>query len=407
MKNFFYLSLLLLLCFCKSAKVKQDQNIPILTNSASTTSVATNNQKAKIKPQTITLIAESSSHDHVFAYYEDEFQDKHNLFFKKDSVSNKYTPITIKSKYAIWVRFADGGGGQYPVYLQPGDSLFVKKFSAGPIKYVFDGKRPDEHNFYTLMHQKGIGSLGFPDIMGLDIDNFKLQRRTKMYNYLLNERHNFLEKVKDSLTLSSGFYKFLRAELTTEYISGLLAPFYADSFNYQQLPERYIDTLASFAASGWFTQDSLVFNSAAYRRTIWHYNRFLSRRALKTPQELETLYQDAKTNFSGQTRNFALFYLLNENRKVNLNIAEYLAQFRNDCTYLPYIHYLDSIANRPGELISKEALLNTSLQTDTDATTNWKEILAKNKGKVIYIDLWATWCGPCLAEMPASRKLQE
>jgi thiol-disulfide isomerase/thioredoxin len=31
--------------------------------------------------------------------------------------------------------------------------------------------------------------------------------------------------------------------------------------------------------------------------------------------------------------------------------------------------------------------------------------LAEQKGKVVLVDLWATWCGPCLVELPHLQKL--
>lgn len=44
----------------------------------------------------------------------------------------------------------------------------------------------------------------------------------------------------------------------------------------------------------------------------------------------------------------------------------------------------------------------TAVDLDGNKTT-----LSSLKGKVIYVDLWATWCGPCLAEMPHYETLKE
>jgi len=51
------------------------------------------------------------------------------------------------------------------------------------------------------------------------------------------------------------------------------------------------------------------------------------------------------------------------------------------------------------EAILKEAA-NLSVSKIMD------DILQQNKGKVIYVDFWGTWCGPCLMEMPNSKIIE-
>ena len=55
----------------------------------------------------------------------------------------------------------------------------------------------------------------------------------------------------------------------------------------------------------------------------------------------------------------------------------------------------------------KDKGLGKALDMKFTATDGTEVDLAKMKGKVVLIDFWATWCGPCVAEIPNVKKTYE
>ncbi len=77
----------------------------------------------------------------------------------------------------------------------------------------------------------------------------------------------------------------------------------------------------------------------------------------------------------------------------------------------PYLNHLitDKYAYTKEKLdhpkIASDAILKRLVGSSVN--TIMDSILYSNRGKVIYIDCWADYCGPCLAEMPNSKKLMK
>ena len=55
---------------------------------------------------------------------------------------------------------------------------------------------------------------------------------------------------------------------------------------------------------------------------------------------------------------------------------------------------------------SPEALASVMIATDKSETTFQKAIEA-NKGKIVVVDVWASWCGDCIKGLPKYKELQK
>ncbi|MDF2476149.1 MAG: hypothetical protein K0S24_1632 [Sphingobacterium sp.] len=71
---------------------------------------------------------------------------------------------------------------------------------------------------------------------------------------------------------------------------------------------------------------------------------------------------------------------------------------------IPFVDTAFSYAH-PGEQKEKTVLLNKNGEVSFKDSKGNVVSLNQLKNKVVLINLWATWCSPCLAEMPSLDKL--
>jgi thiol-disulfide isomerase/thioredoxin len=369
-------------------------------------------QAARAQPATgfVTLIDEYARADGLHPLYQDEFHDVVRPRPERDSTTGCSLPLRFPARHSLLLQLSKGME-QYLVYARPGDTICVRTHPNETPYYTFHGlphsppQRAGELNFFTTLQLRGVG-MGLPDALGA-LPGARFARQEPRFRALRDQRLALLRHLTDSLALSPDFVRFASQRIHIQYLQALLHPYWDKSHAFRELPAAYVHRLDSLGTSLLLTSDSLVRTSTQYRGAVAGYVRFLGRDSLDTPAELPLLYRQACTALRGRTRDYALFEMLKTSLGRHLpQYATYYARFRRDCATPAYVRYLDSVAARPATLLQRPALLRTPLLSSTGATLTLEQLLANNRGQILYVDLWASWCGPCLAEMPASAALQ-
>ena len=93
--------------------------------------------------------------------------------------------------------------------------------------------------------------------------------------------------------------------------------------------------------------------------------------------------------------------MIDEGKKLSkTDFENYQKRFVSTCKTERYIDYFQK-----GIMPINDKISATSLYDINKKLVDFKEITSKNK--ITYVDFWASWCAPCRAEMPDSKKLRD
>jgi len=297
----------------------------------------------------------------------------------------------------------------YPVYAEPGDTINVSCHKDRP-RYTFTGNsNRDELNFLVRM-EKQFG-FTFPDLGGLrmtnqlDLANYADSNRKKF-----EEKDIYLRRNADSLKLSPEYVNTISTLLKYRYVNNLLRPYFtkqSSQFEWVKIPKTYDEKL-----------QEILLHTKVGEREFWssqlfslvvNYNRFLAKDSLiKYPnREFEVLFESAEKHFEGIAKDYILLKLIKEfHNKGIKDMTTYVQRYKSMAHRADFANYVDALLIKINEDLPKAALA-TELKNTKGQSITFDHIIQQNQGRIIYIDFWASWCGPCIQEMPGAKSLEE
>ncbi|MDZ4666349.1 MAG: TlpA disulfide reductase family protein [bacterium] len=359
-------------------------------------------QKRTVVNGEVIQYAEQTS---MIQYYATPFQNNLNqVEMTLDAKGRFETSITILENQVVNLFL---GSDIVKIHVHPGDSIFVRiKHVNGKRSQEFYGTSADDaawpekqRNFFIQSFESPTFSNTLLTAMGT-----KSPELFKLYlDSVIDTKTAYLNK--NSQNLSPKFIHWQKAEIKYE-MECFRLNYPSWFYSMRGLPDQevkvepsYFDYLNEFAI-----HDSFSIGSNQYRLWLKYYYMYELKK-LKKPYTATDMFQLAKVYFRGEIlKNFQLHLWADIILYGQLTDAQEMypmvkAKMGNEDAFkiLEKI-YEEKLPFKTGA----DAIRFTLKSIDGQPVS-----LSDFKGKVVYIDFWASWCGPCLREVPAGEDLKK
>jgi len=282
------------------------------------------------------------------------------------------------SDYDNSMRF-EGTGGKYCQYFAEKDilkngfplndremySLTEERF----IVYTDSTKTVMESSLNDYCAANAVDHEKFKRLTQEDIKYSWLEQRGNFPSYHQHYTHN------DTITFDDAYHDFFE-QVDTE------APELLELASYQKVVKSYINRKTALA----FEADSSLKELD---------NSFITEQFNQIKEHLN----------NQEVMNFLYASLISDHIKYSgvYRTENLIAEYKSNCTNQEYIENLERVMHKWEGLAEG----NNAPPFEFADTSGQMFSMADFKGKYIYLDVWATWCGPCKKEFPHLKKLEK
>lgn len=282
------------------------------------------------------------------------------------------------------------GRNRATLFLSPGDSLHLTTNALQFNNLAYKGKGAAEN---TYLVEKAVED-----------------RKMNFQQVYTNEEAAFLETIKEKKAkavdalkkakdLNPAFIALEEENINYEYLVNLLRyPSYHPYFTKKQdfkVSEGFLNPLKELD----FDNAEDFKNFEAYQQIVsQHYFEKFYTDSTKT--EALTLIKDLKSQNIKNALAEELVYALSPSSKDLDLIYTTIKEISTD-------EELVKEATKKYEKVQNLVAGKDSPTFDYENHKGGTTSLADLKGKYVYIDVWATWCGPCIGEIPSLQKVEE
>lgn len=298
---------------------------------------------------------------------------------------------------------------QTSFFIQPDDHFTINiNYSDFDNSISFSGVSGEKNNLFNGFNKKFV--------IGHEREFYQQLAKRTAGNFssycdsMLNEKLLYLENYKWNTTPDAAFITGFKTELKYENTNHKLEyPAFWSYLNKKgdtlpEMPINYYDFLKQTS----FTQDSLISNDTYLRfiqSGVSYYVKQLNKTFLLPLTHEEQL---ALAGLILKKENLRIYYeaWLTQDalRKKEFKLAEsYYAGFMKKNPSSKYSDELTGIYTKTKKISPGQPAPDFKIM----GSDGKKYSLSDFRGKVIFLDFWASWCGPCLRELPYAKKIKQ